>query len=193
MRRCRIPAVLPVILLFCFTAAAAPVRITSGELFIGGTSYATPGYQTYIRYLMYGEVRNPKRTYRFDVEQAGTIPEGHPSQPMGPYEYRVRMPNHGSGIGINEARIFPVWYECEWVFRADVTTPEATATSPAFQTVSAPFSFGGSSIFSGALVTGFRVTGSGTVQLNLEKIGTKYYVREARYLFGTSASAAAGN
>ncbi len=170
-------------------ADALPVNIVSGELFIGGTSFNTPEYQTYLRFYLVGQTRMPKRNYIMNVEQINAVYLDHPVQPSGDYEYKVGMPYHGSSFKINEDMYFPVWYVgCVWKIQSSALTPEATANSPRFTTINAPFTMGGSSNFYGSYSTGFRVKGQGTSELKFEKIGTKYYLLEARYTFTDKTS-----
>lgn len=171
-----------------FLAASAShafrVEIVSGELFIGGSAYQTPNYQTYLRFYLVGQTRAPQRNYIMNVEQLDAVYLDHPVQPEGDYEYKVGMPYHGSSFKINDENFFPVWYVgCVWKIKTSVITPEATPASPQFLTVSAPFTLNGSSNFYGAYSTGFRLKGQGTTELKFEKIGLKYYLREARYVF----------
>ena len=170
-------------------ADALPVNIVSGEIFIGGTSYQTPNYQTYLRFYLLGQTRVPQRSYAMSAEQINAVYLDHPVQPSGNYEYKVGMPYHGSSFKVNDELIFPVWYSaCVWKIQSSVQTPEATANSPQFMTINAPFTFGGSSNFYGAYSTGFRVKGHGTSELKFEKIGRKYFLFEARYTFTDNAS-----
>ncbi len=170
-------------------AEAIPVNIVSGELFIGGASYNTPEYQTYLRFYLVGQTRVPKRNYIMDVEQINAVYLDHPIQPSGDYEYKVGMPYHGSSFKINEDLYFPVWYVgCVWKIQSSALTPEVTANSPQFVTINAPFTMSGSSNFYGAYSTGFRVKGQGTSELKFEKIATKYYLLQARYTFTDNAS-----
>lgn len=162
----------------------APVEITSGQLFIGGTSYDTPEHQTYFRFFMNGESRNPKRTYQLAAEQFNAVYMDHPVQPVGSYEYKVRMPYHSSTFAIDEFVYFPVWYSgCQWTIQSSLVTPDVTPGSAQFVTVTAPFRMTGGSNFYGAYSTGFRMKGAGRAEIKFEKIGTKYFMLEARYIF----------
>ncbi|HVE58401.1 MAG TPA: hypothetical protein VNB22_16330 [Pyrinomonadaceae bacterium] len=183
-------ALLSAFFLFLFAKAEAiPVNIVSGELFIGGTSYNTPDYQTYLRFYLVGQTRVPKRNYIMSVEQADAVYLNHPVQPSGDYEYRVGMPYHGSSFTVNDELFFPVWYSaCVWKIQSSALTPEATANSPQFMTVNAPFTMNGSSNFYGAYSTGFRLKGQGTSELKFEKIGGKYFLLQARYTFTSNTS-----
>ncbi len=173
-----------VFFLFFSTAGAIPVKIASGQLFIGGAAYDTPNYQNYLRFYMVGQTRVPKRNYIMAAEQENAVSMDHPAQPNGDYEYKVRMPYHASSFSVNDDLFYPVWYgECVWRIQSFAKTPAATADSPQFTIVNAPFTMNGSSNFFGAYSTGFRLSGRGTAELKFEKINTKYYVREARYIF----------
>lgn len=173
-----------VFFLFFAKADALPVKIVSGELFIGGTSYNTPDYQTYLRFYLVGQTRMPQRNYIMSAEQINAVYLDHPIQPSGDYEYKSGMPYHGSSFTVNEAMYFPVWYVgCVWKIQSSALTPGVTANSPQFITVNAPFTMSGSSNFYGSYSTGFRVKGQGTSELKFEKIGTKYYLLQARYTF----------
>jgi hypothetical protein len=166
------------------SAEAVPVEIVSGGIFISGTAYDTPEYQTYLNFYMVGQTRMPRRNYIMRAEQRDSVYLDHPVQPAGDYEYKVQMPYHGSSFTINDEMYFPVWYVgCIWKFQTSIQTPDAPPNAPQFKTVSAPFRMDGSSNFYGAYSTGFRVKGRGTAELKFEKIGTKYYVREATYTF----------
>jgi hypothetical protein len=178
---------------FCFLlfskAGALPVTVVSGELFIGGTSYNTPDYQTYLRYYLVGQPRMPKRNYIMAAEQANSVYLDHPVQPSGDYEYKVGMPYHGSSFMVDDEFFSPVWYVgCIWKIQSSAITPEATADSPQFRTINAPFTMNGSSNFYGAYSTGFRIKGQGTSELKFEKVGGKYYLLQARYTFTDNAS-----
>jgi len=173
-----------VFFLFFAKADALPVNIVSGELFIGGTSYNTPDYQTYLRFYLVGQTRMPQRNYIMSAEQINAVYLDHPIQPSGDYEYKSGMPYHGSSFKVNDVMFFPVWYVgCVWKIQSSALTPEATANSPQFMTINASFTMSGSSNFYGAYSTGFRVKGQGTSELKFEKIGRKYYLLEARYTF----------
>jgi len=171
------------VLLFA-KADALPVNIVSGELFIGGTSYNTPDYQTYLRFQLVGQTRMPKSNYLMSAEQADAVYLDHPVQPSGNYEYKVGMPYHGSSFTINDELFFPVWYAaCVWKIQSSALTPEATADSPQFVTINAPFTMNGSSNLNGAYSTGFRIKGHGTSELKFEKTGGRYFLLQARYTF----------
>lgn len=168
-------------------AEAIPVRLASGELFIGGSAFGTPGYQNYLRFYIVGKIRVPQRSYIMQAEQRDAVYLNHPVRPEGDYDYRVGMPHHGGVFGVNDDYFFPVWYDCVWNIQSSVQTPVATADSPQFTFVNAPFTMDGSSNFLGAYSIGFRIKGQGVSELRFEKIGTKYYVREARYIFTINA------
>jgi hypothetical protein len=182
--------ILPAVIFFCFSAVQAfRVEIVSGELFIGGSAYQTPTYQNYLRFYLVGQTRAPQRNYVMDVEQLDAVYLDHPVQPEGDYEYKVGMPYHGKLFKINDELFYPVWYVgCVWKIKSTIVTPEATAASPQFLIVSAPFTLNGSSNFYGAYTTGFRIKGQGTTELKFEKIQLKYYLREARYRFADKNS-----
>lgn len=182
--------ILSAVLIFSgFATKAFRVGIVSGELFIGGGAYQTPGYQNYLRFYLVGQTRVPQRNYIMDVEQIDAVYLDHPVQPDGAYEYRVGMPYHGSSFRINDDLFFPVWYvACVWKINSSIATPEATPNSPQFLIVGAPFTLNGSSNFNGAYSTGFRIKGQGTSELKFEKIQLKYYLREARYTFTDNKS-----
>lgn len=170
-------------------ATAGPVKITSGQLFIGGSSYGTENYQTYLRFELNAQTRIPRRDYVLAAEQTNAVFMNHPVRPAGEFDYKVGMPYHSSGLWINQERFFPVWYAgCIWRINADIMTPTATIDSPQFVIVSGPFTMNGGTEFYGAVTTGFRISGSGTAELKFEKFVNKYYLLEARYLFGTSAA-----
>jgi hypothetical protein len=170
-------------------AEAIPVKIVSGELFIGGTSYNTRDYQTYLRFYLVGQARVPQRNYIMSSEQADNVYLDHPVQPSGDYEYKVRMPYHGSSFKVNDEIFFPVWYSaCVWKIQSSAITPEATANSPQFMTISEPFMMTGSSNFYGEYSTGFRIKGQGTSELKFEKVAGKYYLLQARYTFTDNGS-----
>lgn len=165
----------------CSTISAVPVKLTSGEFFIGGSTFGTPGYQNYMRFYFVGKTRSPQRSYVMQAEQIDAVNQNHPAQPDGDYEYIIRMPNHGSSLAINDNIYFPVWYACNWVIESSAQTPIVTVGSPQFIIVNAPFQMSGSSNFSGAFSTGFRLRGRGVSELKFEKINSKYFIREARY------------
>ena len=163
---------------------AFPAKIVSGQLFIGGSSFGTPGYQTYLRFELFAESRMPKRDYILTGEQINSVYLDHPIQPKGIYDYKVGMPFHGSAFYINSVLFAPVWYaDCVWRINSSIETPTGSVNSPQFVIVSAPFTMTGTSEFYGAYSTGFRIRGQGTSELKFEKMGAKYYLLEARYLF----------
>ena len=130
----------------------------------------------------------PKRDYILTAEQINSVFLDHPVRPKGVYDYKVGMPYHGSAFYINNELFSPVWYaECVWRIHSSIETPIGSADSPQFIIVSAPFTMNGSSEFFGAYSTGFRISGQGTSELKFEKMGAKYYLLEARYLFSNNS------
>jgi hypothetical protein len=180
----RFVMLLAVTFLLFSKAAALPVRIVSGELFVGGTSYGTPGYQTYQRYFLIGKMRMPQKEFRMAAEQIDNTFLGHPAQPDGEFVYHVKMPPHGLPLYINNRLFSPVWLAgCVWNIRSSAQIIVGTPESPQFMIVNAPFTMDGSTEFYGAYTSGFRIKGQGTAELKFEKQGTKYYILEARYTF----------
>ena len=176
-------------LLLASGARALPVEMVAGEILIGGGGYGAPDYQTFLGFNMVGQTRAPKRNYLMTAQAPESVYLDHPVQPAGEYEYQVRMPYHASQFAVDDAVFYPVWYSgCVWKLRSNIQTPEVTTNSPQFLTVSAPFTLAGSSNFYGAYSTGFRLKGRGTAELKFEKVGTKYFVREARYIFTNQSS-----
>lgn len=181
---------LPALILLLFSSTnALPVRIVSGELFVGGSSYGTPGYQTYQRYYLVGKMRMPQMEFIMLAEQLNNVFLDHPAQPDGDFEYRVKMPPHGSALYINSNLFSPVWYAGSiWRIHSSAQLLVGTPDSPQFITVNSPFTMDGGTEFYGAYTSGFRVKGQGTAELKFEKYGTKYYILEARYTFNGNSS-----
>ncbi len=176
---------LSAIISFSTETTALPAKITAGQILLGGTAYGTSDYQTYIRFSLTARTPSPQRDYFMNGLQAYSVYLNHPIQPDGDYDYRLVMPYGPQNLSINSRAIFPVWFEdCIWNIKSNAQTPLVTANSPQFVTTNSPFSISGSSIFFGADNSSFRVKGSGNAELKFEKIGTKYYFREARYIFG---------
>lgn len=171
-------------------AAASPAKIVSGELFIGGSAYGTIGYQTYLRYQMTAKRVAPQRVFLLDAEQNPSGFQNFPSRPEGAFDFSLLMPHHPQRLLINDELFSPVWYyESIWTFSSNIVTPEATPTSPNSIHIQAPFEMAGFTSFFGAYRTGFKTVGHGTLDVLLERDNSKYFVREARFLFGTSAPA----
>lgn len=176
-----------IVLLISVSAAPArlPVRILSGEIFIGGTSYGTGDYQTYLAFNLTGRNILPRKKYVFYGEQRFSVYQDHPVHPIGPYEFSVRMPYGPNGLSINGEIFQPVWYaDSRWIINSSVDSPVATATSPQFVNVQAPFEMNGYVALFGANNLTVKCTGSGIVDLRFEKVYSRYFVLEARYDFG---------
>ncbi|MBK8809462.1 MAG: hypothetical protein IPN69_01850 [Acidobacteria bacterium] len=182
---------LPVLLLIvCVLASAAqvfalPAKIDSGYILLGGTSYDTPDYQTYLRFDLFARTGMPRREYRMFAEQPYSVYLSFPSRPQGKFDYRLVMPYAPQRLTINGELLSPVWYgDSEWKIQSDLTTPIGTVNSPPTVVLSAPFSMSGSSMLLGAYNIGFKTVGRGTLQVRFENLGGKYYMREAQYSFG---------
>lgn len=164
--------------------AATSAKIVSGEMILGGTAYDSPDYQTYARVLLNVKRQNPLRDYRMFALQVYSVYLNHPIQPNGDFVYRVVMPYGPQSLSINGVSFFPVFYEdCKWIIRSSAFTPESTPDSPQFVTVYSPFTMQGLSQLSGTYTSNFKFYGGGTVGIIFEKIGNKYYFREAKYTF----------
>lgn len=175
---------LSAIIFLSLSANAFPAKIVSGEMFLGGTAYGTPDYQTYIRFSLLARNLAPRRDYRMNGLQVYSVYLNHPVQPSGDYDYRVVMPYGPQSLAINNQPIYPVWFEdCVWDIKSSAQTPQITPDSPQIITTSSPFTISGSSAFFGADNSFFRIKGSGTAELRFERIGTKYFFREAVYRF----------
>ncbi len=180
----RFVVLLAVSFLLLSKVSALPVRIVSGELFVGGSSYGTRGYQTYQRFYLVGKLRMPQKEFIMQAEQIDNVFLNHPAQPDGDFTYRVGMPPHGSALYINDELFSPVWLAgCFWKIKSTAQLIVGTPDSPQFIIVNAPFSMDGSTEFFGAYTSGFRIKGQGMAELKFQKVGTKYYIFEARYTF----------
>lgn len=163
---------------------AFPGKIVAGEMILGGSSYDTPNYQTYIRFSLTAQNRMPRREYRMTAEQAFSVYLNHPIQPNGNYEYDLVMPYGPQSLLINNVLFAPVWFEdCSWQITGFAQTPEANANSPQFVFVNSTFTMRGRSVFFGANNSAFKTGGSGNLELKFEKINNKYYFLQARYIF----------
>ena len=174
---------------FSLKTDAYPAKIVAGEMLLGGTAYGTADYQTFIDFSLTAHKPSPRIEYRMRGFQEYSVYLDHPVQPNGAYDYRVRMPYGPQSLLINGRAIFPVWFEdCVWNIRSSAQTPSVTPNSPQFITTVAPFLITGSSLFFGGDNSNFRIKGTGNAEIKFEKIGNKYYFREARYVFGANAS-----
>jgi hypothetical protein len=172
-----------------FPAQAFTTRITSGQVFISGSSYNTPNYQTYLAFDFIAIRPNPRVEYNFFGVQNFSVYQNHPVRPDGPYIFTVKMPYTPDGIFINNVLKSPVWYsDCVWDIQSSAQTPLVEKGSPQFITVNAPFRMNGRMTIYGAAYVATRVTGFGTSDLKFENIGGRYHLAEARYFFGNSIS-----
>lgn len=165
---------------------ALPVKIESGSLFLGGTQFETPDYQTYLEFDINGRSEMPRRIYRMSAEQPYSVYLNFPSQPGGTINYRLVMPYGPQRLAINDTPIYPVWYgDCIWNLSSSIVTPLPTEMPPPqFVVVSSPFSMSGTTLFFGGRSGGFKTVGHGTLQVQFEFIGREYYMRAARFTFG---------
>lgn len=166
-------------------AAAASVKIISGEIIFGGTSYGSPDYQTYARISINAKRQNPQRNYTMSALQAYSVFLDHPIQPNGNFQYDIVMPYGPQSLSVNGVSFYPVFFEdCKWTIHSSAITPKATPESPQFVTVTSPFILNGVTILSGANNSNFKLSGSGTVNIIFEKVRPdSYYFREAKYTF----------
>lgn len=173
---------------------AGSMRIESGEIFLGGTAFATPNYQNYLRFSLVGSTRNPASSFTFASEQQFSVFLGFPAQPEGRLEYIVQMPYSPGSVTINGETNFPVWYsDSKWSVRMSVVTPPAPASAPEFTVVNSSFEFSGTVYFQGARIRCLRARGNGSAQVMFQKIDTKYYFRQALLTFGSQSRPAAGD
>jgi hypothetical protein len=165
-------------------AQAFPAKIVSGQMLLSGTAYGTPDYQTYLRFDLTARTKIPRRDYRFLAEQTFSVYLNHPVQPNGAYKYTVIMPYAPMQMRINDQAFAPVWYaECVWNIESSAETPVVTPVSPLIVTIDAPFTMSGNSLTYGAYTLGAKTSGKGTVALRFQKDSTKYFLREANYVF----------
>lgn len=163
-----------------------PLRVVEGTIYMGGYSYTSPDYQTFISINLTARTNNPTRDIGVYAVQPLSVFLNHPIQPSGPYEYRVVMPYRPNQMTINGQSIYPVWFnESVWKIQSSILTPDVTLNSPAFTTVQAPFSMSGNLLSYGAYNIGMRMRGSGTVTMKFEKVGSKYYFFDAAYTFSS--------
>ncbi len=175
---------LSAIVFLSLNAEAFPAKIVSGQMLFGGTEFGTPNYQTYTRFDLMVQTRMPRRNYRFLAEQPFSVYLNHPIQPNGDYKYSVVMPYGPMQMIINNQLYSPVWYEdCIWKIEGSAQTPLVTPDSPLVITVNAPFTMSGKSLTFGAYSLGFKTSGKGNAALKFQKDGTKYFLREANYVF----------
>jgi hypothetical protein len=173
------------IVLLSSAATASVLRIESGTMLLGGTSYGTIDYQSYTRFDLDGTTRIPHRAYRMSALQPYSVYLGFPVRPGGTFTYRLQNPYGPQRLSLNGEAIFPVWYEeCVWNFTAIVDTPAVVADSPEFTVVASPFVMSGSTVLFGQRYGGFKTIGRGTLQVQFEKIETKYYTRAMLFTFG---------
>ncbi len=183
----RIALVIALALAGVVTAAARPVNFTSGYVLLSGTDYGTNAYQTYLRFDLSASARMPRRTLRFLAEQPYSVFLNFPEQPQGAFEYNLVMPYAPQQMQIDGEFHTPVWYgDSVWKFSSSVVTPAATAESPMLTIVSAPFTMAGSTVVFGSYNCGIKSLGHGTLQVQFQKIATKYYMRDAYFAFGDS-------
>lgn len=187
----RIAALLIVVIFwFAASAVASPAKITSGELFIGGSAFGTADYQTYLRYRIVARSLTPRRVYLLDAEQVWSVFQNFPSRPAGAFDFSLATPYGPQRLLIDGELFSPVWHaDSVWKFSSDIVTPEPTPTSPQTVHLQAPFTMAGSTALYGAFKAGFRIRGGGTLDVLFERVNSKYFVREARFLFGDSAPA----
>lgn len=176
---------LMLISLISLNAEAAPLKITSGQMILGGSAYGSPDYQTYSRFSMNFNRRNPWRNYQLDALQVYSVYLNHPIQPNGEFTYNVVMPYGPQSLSVNGVNFYPVFYEdCKWTIKSSAVTPTATPDSPQFVTVNSTFTISGLSAFVGANSSVFKFTGGGTVSFLFQKTRPEeYHFREATYVF----------
>lgn len=164
---------------------AATTKIVSGQLFVGGTSYNTNDYQTFLAFSLIGKRKNPTVDYTFFGQQILSVYQNHPINPDGYYEFSVKMPYTPDGIIINGTVSQPVWYsDCFWDIQANVQTPIASKDSSQFVNAQGPFRLNGRIYLYGAVSVSTRIIGFGIADLKFEKIEGRYYLLEATYEFG---------
>lgn len=185
----RIALVITLALASAVAAGARPVNFTGGYVLLSGTDYGTNAYQTYLRFDLAASARMPRRTLRFLAEQPYSVFLNFPEQPHGPIEYSLVMPYAPQQMQIDGEYHTPVWYgDSVWKFSSSIMTPAATAESPLLSIVEAPFTMAGSTVLFGSYNSGFKTVGHGTLQVQFQKVATKYYMRDAYFAFGDSQS-----
>lgn len=152
---------------------------------MGGSSYGTGGYQSYLAFGLTGTRRIPRVEYDFFGEQNFSVYQDHPVEPEGPYSFSVKMPYTPDGMRIDGNLIQPVWYsDSAWNIRSSAQTPVGDENSPQFVIVRSPFSMVGRTLVYGSASVNTRVLGFGTAELTFENIDGRYFLYEARYNFG---------